>query len=97
MGIINPPARGGVDVPKTTVLIGTVHHLDLEGGFWAFDERNGQKYSLTGDKLKELIATPNIEGARVRITGTIGNNPGIAIYGNGSFNVLEFLLMPVAR
>lgn len=95
--IVPPPAVGGVDVQKTITLIGTVHHMDLEGGFWAFDDRNGQKYSLTGDKLKDLTATPNIEGARVRITGIVGNTPGIAQYGNGSFSVTEFQVMPAAQ
>jgi len=93
------PVGGGgpVDVQKPVTLIGTIHHMDLEGGFWAFDERNGQKYSLTGDKLKELIATPNIEGARVRLTGTTSNKPGIAQYGNGAFTVTDFQVMGVAK
>ncbi len=96
-GRVQPPAVGGVDVPKATTLIGTVHHMNLEGGFWAFDDRNGQKYVLAGDKLKDLLATPNIDGARVRITGSITNTPGIAQYGNGSFSVTEFQVMPAAQ
>ncbi len=88
---------GPVEEPKNITLIGTIHHVELEGGFWAFDNRNGEKYVLTGDKLKELIATPNIEGARLRVTGFINNNPGIAMYGNGSFAVTSFQVMPVAN
>lgn len=91
---MNPP---GGDAPKAVTLVGTVHHVDLEGGFWAFDERNGQKFVLAGDKLKELAATPNIEGARVRLTGTVNNNPGIAQYGNGSFTFTDFQVMPAAN
>jgi hypothetical protein len=94
VGRVQPVVEGGVNLPKTITLIGTVRHVNLEGGFWAFDDRNGQKYALTGDKLKDLIATPNIEGARVRITGAISANPGIAMYGNGAFTVTDFQVMP---
>ena len=97
-GFRNPPGGGGaVDVPQTVTLIGTMHHVEQNGGFWAFDDRNGLKYSLTGDKLKELAATPNIEGARVRITGTINNAAEAAQYGNGAFTVTAFTVMPAAE
>jgi hypothetical protein len=89
--IFNP--GGPVAAIQTVTLVGTVHQVHLEGGFWAFDDRNGQKYSLIGDKLKELLATPKIDGARVRLTGVINNAPDGVQYGNGAFTVTEFQVM----
>ncbi len=87
---------GPVEAPKTVTLVGTIHHIVQDGDFWAFDDRNGEKYALSGEKLKVLIATPNLDEARIRITGTINNTPAVALYGNGILTITDYQVMPAA-
>jgi hypothetical protein len=99
---VRPPAvgGGGVVVPPTTpvatptTLVGTiVNHDDLEGGFYTVKLDNGDEYVLAGTALEKLLLTPNIEGKRVRLTGTTSNQPGIAQYGKGYFNLTAYQIL----
>lgn len=82
---MNPQPNGN---PIT--LVGLVRRVNLEGGFWTLEANNGMKYVLAGDKLRNLVGNGNIEGARVRVTGTVQNRPGVAQYGNGALVIAEF-------
>jgi hypothetical protein len=83
--------------PETTTVVGTMRHVELEGGFWTIETRNGKKLVLGGDKLKELIATPNIDGAAVRLKGSVRTQAGIPQYGDGYFEVTAFEVLPAGK
>lgn len=75
---------------------GVVHHVALEGGFWALKVENGDEYVIAGGpQAKALLATPKLDGARVRVTGVVSQRAGSAMYGKGYLDVNTFQVLTV--
>jgi hypothetical protein len=76
-------------------LAGTiVNHPDIEGGIWTVKLDNGDEYVLAGTELEKLLATPQVEGKRAILKGTMASGAGAAVYGKGTFNVISFQILP---
>lgn len=57
---------------KVITLKGTVKYLNFEGGFWGFEDLNGNKYMPSGLERKFLI-----DGLAIKLTGVIEENKGL--------------------
>lgn len=85
--------RGEFDEGARMVVVGTLEHQELEGGFWTLKTELGV-FVLEGAKLNELVKTPDATKKRVRVNGTYANHPGIAQFGKGYLTVEKFELLP---
>lgn len=63
------------DTPEMITLRGTVKYKDFEGGFWALDANNGNKYMPTG--LNEALL---VDGIIVEVTGTIEEDGNLVTF-----------------
>ncbi len=60
-------------VPEGAIRVnGTVHHLNLEGGFWAIRSDDGVTY----DPIHELASTFQVENLRVTLVGRVRSDMG---------------------
>jgi hypothetical protein len=96
--IIQPNQPGGVGKQPAApaqpiVVVGTLKQVQLEGGFWVFKDEQGNEYVLQGDLLRQLLATPELDGKRVRIQGTPSQAPGVAMYGKGYLKIERYELL----
>lgn len=91
LGKLDPAAA---QAAPTTAVGTMVKHAGDGETFWTVKCDNGDEYVLTGDKLPELLATPKIDGARVRVTGGLTRNEDVPQFGQGNLEVENYQVLP---
>lgn len=90
-----PPPDGGKPNPppgtaaNMVTLLGIVRHV-ANTEIWNIEVEGGVKYQLTGDKAQVLIKQANIDGTRIRASGTIAPVAGTDMK---SFKIADFQLL----
>ena len=73
---------------KTKKRTGTVHHVDLEGGYYTFRQDNGDVFKLDGGGADLRKA-----GVRVEIEGTVDDKGFGISFGTPVLNVKSYKLL----
>lgn len=91
-----PPPAGGNQEPQPgaaniVTLIGVVRHVvNNNADIWTLEVEGGAKYQLAGAKAQELTKQANIDGARIRSSGTIITNAKIE---GKQFQIAEYQIL----
>jgi len=81
--------------PREVTLVGTVlQQQDGAKTLWTLSTAEDAVYILEGDGLGKLLATPNAEGIRARIIGTLRVDENLPDFADGRLEIKEFQILP---
>lgn len=81
--------------PREVTLVGVMlKQQDGAKTLWTLSTADNTLYLLEGDTLDKLLAAPNPEGIRTRITGTLRVDDNLPDFAEGRLEIKEFQILP---
>ncbi|MHB9025963.1 MAG: hypothetical protein ACYC7E_17630 [Armatimonadota bacterium] len=95
-GAAGQPGGPATTAPQVYTVVGTVvKHQDGGKVVWTLKADNGTEAMLIGQQAAALVQTANIEGRRVRVTGSYtAKNANTPQYAAGSLEVQKYEVLP---